>query len=105
MSKSLRSHGLQHLHHLLEFAQTHVHLVDNSIQPSHALLPSSPPALNLSQHQVFSNEFALHIRWPKFWNFSFSTSPSNEYSELMPFRIDWFDRLAVQGTFKNLLQQ
>ena len=50
MSNSLRSHGLQHLHHLLEFAQTHVHLVDNSIQPSHALLSSSPPALNLSQH-------------------------------------------------------
>jgi len=50
MSNSLRSHGKQHLHHLLEFAQTHVHLVDNSIQPSHALLPSSPPALNLSQH-------------------------------------------------------
>ena len=54
MSNSLRSHGLQHLHHLLEFAQTHVHLVDNSIQPSHALLPSSPPALNLSQHQDLS---------------------------------------------------
>ena len=51
MSNSLRSHGLQHLHHLLEFAQTHVHLVDNAIQPSHALLPSSPPALNPSQHQ------------------------------------------------------
>ena len=53
--------------------------------------------------RVFSNELALHIRWPKYWSFSFSISPSNEYSELISFRIDWFD-LAVQGTLKSLLQ-
>ena len=54
--------------------------------------------------RVFSNESTLHIRWPKFWSFSFSISPSNEYSELISFRIDWFDLLAVQGTLKSLLQ-
>ena len=53
---------------------------------------------------VFSNESALHVRWPKYWSFSFSISPSNEYSELISFRIDWFDLLAVQGTLKSLLQ-
>ena len=54
--------------------------------------------------RVFSNESVLHIRWPKYWNFSFSISPSNEYSGLISFRIDWFDLLAVQGTLKSLLQ-
>ena len=54
--------------------------------------------------RVFSNESALRIRWPKYWSFSFSTSPSNEYSELISFRMDWLDLLAVQGTLKNLLQ-
>ena len=53
---------------------------------------------------VFSNESALYIRWPKYWNFSFSISPSNEYSGLIPFRIEWFELLAVQGTLRNLLQ-
>ena len=53
--------------------------------------------------RVFSNESVLHIRWPKYWSFSFSINPSNEYSGLIPFRIDWFD-LAVQGTLKRLLQ-
>ena len=57
-----------------------------------------------SQASLFSNESALHIRWPKYWSFSFSLSPSNEYSRLISFRIDWFDLLAVQGTLKNLLQ-
>ena len=65
---------------LLELAQVHVHQIGDAIQPSHPLSPSSPPALNLSQHQVFSNELVLHIRWPKYWSFSFS--PSNEYSGL-----------------------
>ena len=55
--------------------------------------------------KVFSNEMALPIRWPKYWSFSFSISPSNEYSGLTSFRIDWFDLLAVQGTLKSLLQQ
>ena len=54
--------------------------------------------------RVFSNESSLHIRWPKYWSFSFSISPSNEYSGLISFRIDWFDLLAVQGTLKSLLQ-
>ena len=54
--------------------------------------------------RVFSNESVLHIRWPKYWSFSISISPSNEYSELNSFKIDWFDLLAVQGTLKNLLQ-
>ena len=54
--------------------------------------------------RVFSNESALHIRWPKYWRFSFSISPSSEYSGLISFQIDWFDLLAVQGTLKNLVQ-
>ena len=63
------------------------------------LLPSIFPSI-----RVFSNESALHLRWPKYWSFSFSISPSTEYSGLMSFRIDWFDLLAVQGTLKNPLQ-
>ena len=63
------------------------------------LLPSIFPSI-----RVFSNESALCIRWPKYWSFSFSISPSNEYSGLISFRIDWFDLLAVQGTLKSLLQ-
>ena len=76
-----------------------------SVRPSNHLIlcrPLSSLALNLSQHQVFSNETTLHIRWPKYWSFSFSTSPSNEYSGLISFRIDWFDLLAVQGTLNSL---
>ena len=87
---------------ILEFAQTYVHWVSDAIQSSHPLLPPSPPALNLFQYQVFSNELALCIRWPKCW--SFSVSPSIDYSGLISFRIDWFDLLAVQGTLKSLLQ-
>ena len=64
----------------------------------------SPPAFNLSQHRVFSNELVLHIRWPKYWSFSFSIIPSKEYSGLISFRMDWLDLLAVQGTLKSLLQ-
>ena len=90
--------------YLLELAQTHGHRVSDGIQPSHPLSSPSPPALSLSQHQGLSSELALHIRWPKFWSFSFSISPSNEYSGLIFFRIDWFDLLAVQGTLKGLLQ-
>ena len=62
-------------------------------------LPSIFPSI-----RVFSSESALHMRWPKYWNFSFSISPSNEYSELISFRMDWLDLLAVQGTLKSLLQ-
>ena len=63
------------------------------------LLPSTFPSI-----RVFSNESALHIRWPKYWSFSFSISPSNEYSGMISFRMDWLDLLAVQGTCKSLLQ-
>ena len=63
------------------------------------LLPSVSPSI-----RIFSNELALHIRWPKYWSFSFTISPSSEYSELISFRIDWFNLLAVQGTLKSLPQ-
>ena len=89
--------GLPVHHQLPELAQTHVHRVSVAIQPSHPLSSPSPPAFNLSQHQGLFHESVLHIRWPEYWSFSFSISPSNEYSELISFRIDWFDYLAVQG--------
>ena len=96
--------GFPVFHYPLELAQTHVHQVSDAIQPSHPLSSPSPPAFNLSQHQGLSSESALPIRWPKYWSFSFSISPSNEYSGLISFRIDWFDPFAVQGTLKGLLQ-
>ena len=109
MSDSLWPHELQHVRppcpsQLLESTQTHVHQVGDAIQPSHSLSSPSPPAFNLSHIRVFSNESALHIRWPKYWSFSFSISPSNEYSGLISFRIDWSELLAVQETLKSLLQ-
>ena len=96
--------GFPVLHYLLEFAQTHVHLVDDAIQLSHPLSPPSPPASIFPSIKVFSKESALRIRWPKYWSFSSSISPSNEYSGLISFRMDWLDLLAVQGTLKSLLQ-
>ena len=84
-------------HQLPELTQTHVHRVGDAIQPSHPLSSPSPPAI-----RVFSKESVLCIKWPKYW--SFSISPSNEYSGLISFRTDWFDLLAVQGTLKSLLQ-
>ena len=96
--------GLPVHHQLRKLAQTHVRWVSDAIQPSHPLMAPFPPAFNLFQHQVFSNESVLHIRWPKYWSFSFSISPSNEYLGLISFRIDWLDLLAVQGTLKSLLQ-
>ena len=69
-------------HQLPELAQTHVHRVSDAIQPTHPLLSLSPPTFNLSQQRVFSSELVLCIRWPKYWNFSFSISPSSEYSGL-----------------------
>ena len=96
--------GLPVLHQLPEPTQIHVHRVSDAIQPSHPLLSPSPPTFNLSQHQGLSNDPVLHIRRPKYWSFSFSPSPSNEYSGLISFRIDWLDLLAVQGTLKSLLQ-
>ena len=74
-----------------QLGQTHVQWVGYAIWRSHHLLPSFPPALNLSSIRIFSNESPLCIRWPKYWSFSFSIHPSNEYSGLIPLRIDWFD--------------
>ena len=91
-------------HQLWELTQTHVHWVSDAIHPSHSLLSSPPPAFNLSSIRVFSSESALHIRWPKYRSFNFSISPSNEYSGLISFSIEWFDILVVQGTLKSLLQ-
>ena len=96
--------GLPVHHQLPEFTQTHVHRVGDGIQPSHPL--SSPLLLPsiFPRTRVFSNESALHIRWPKCWSFSFSISSSNEHPGLFSSRMDWLDLLAVQGTLKSLLQ-
>ena len=96
--------GFPVLHHLLELAQTHVHWVSDAIHPSQPLsplllLPSIFPSI-----RVFFNESPFCIRWLKYQSLSFSISPSNEYSGLISFRIDWFDLLAAQGTLKSLLQ-
>ena len=82
-------------HQLPELTQIHVHRVGDAIQPSHSLSSPSPPAFNISQ---------FCIRWPKYWSFSFSISPSNECSGLISFRMYWLGLLAVQGTLKSLLQ-
>ena len=92
MSDSLQPHGLHHARQ------------GWCIQPSHPLPSPSPPTFNLSSNRVFSNESVLHIRWPKYWSFSFNISPSNEHSGLISFRMDWWDLLAVQGILKSLLQ-
>ena len=104
MSNSFQHHGMQHtgfpVHHQLpELLQTHVHQAGDAIQPSHPLSSPSPPTFNLSQHHGFSKESVLHIRRPKYSHFSIS--PSNEYSGLISFRIDWFDLPAVQGTLRS----
>ena len=101
---NLSTPGLPVHHQLPDFTQTHVHQVDDAIQPSHPLSSPSPPAPNPSQHQSFSSESTLHMRWPKYWSFSFSISPSNEHSGLISFRMDWLDLLEVQGTLRSLLQ-
>ena len=93
-------------HQLLELAHTHVHRVGDAIQPSHPLF-HFPATFNLFQHQGLFHRVAkgsFCIRWPKYLSFSFSISPSNDYSGPISFRIDWFDLLAVQGTLKSLLQ-
>ena len=96
--------GFPVLHQLLELTQIHVHWVGDTIQPAHPLSAPSPPVFSLCSIRVFSNESVLRIMWPKYWSFSFSISPSNEYSGLISFRMNWLDCLAVQGTLKNLLQ-
>ena len=96
--------GLPVHHQLPEFTQTHVQGVGDAIQPSHPLsslllLPPIPPSIT-----VFSNESTLHMRWLKYWSFSFSIIPSKEIPGLISFRMDWLDLLAVQGILKSLLQ-
>ena len=95
--------GFLVLHCLLEFAHTLVHWVSDAIQPSH---PLAPPFLlpSIPSIRVFSNESALHIRWPKYWSFSYSISPSSEYSRLISWRNNWFDFLTTQQTLKNILR-
>ena len=93
--------GFPVLHYLLEFAQTFVHWVSNAIQQFHPLSSSSPPAFNLSQHQGLFQWVSSSHQVVKFW--SFSISPSNEYSGLIPFRSDWFDILLSKG-LKSVLQ-
>ena len=96
--------GLPVHHQLPEYTQTHVHEVRDATQPSHPLfslllLPSIFPSI-----RVFSNESALHIRWPKDWSFTFNISSTNEHPGQISFRLDWLDLLAVQGTLKRLIQ-
>ena len=108
VSKILQPQRLQHprlpvLHCLLEFAQTHV---IESMIPSNHLIPCRPLLLLLSMFpriRAFSSELGLHILRPNYWSFTFSISPSNEYSGLISFRMDWLDLLAVQGIFESLL--
>ena len=84
-------------HQLPELARTHVHRVGDVIQSSHPLSSTSPPAFNLTQHQIFSSQSALPIRWPKYWSFSFNTSPSNKHPGLISFRFEWLDLLQSKG--------
>ena len=93
--------GLPVHHQLPEFAQTPVHRVSDTIQPSHPLSsPSSQPSI-FPSIRVFSNESTLRMRWPNNWSFSFNINPSNDYSGLISFRMDWLDLLAVQGTLQE----
>ena len=96
--------GFPVLHYLQEFAQTHVHWLGDAIQSPYPLSSPSPPGFKLPSIRVFSNESVLCIRWPKYWSFIFSISPSYEYSGLVSFKIAWFNLLTVQGTLKSLLQ-
>ena len=89
--------GFSVFHQLLEFAQTHVHWVSDAIQPSCPLSSASPPAFNFPSIRVFSNESALYIRWPKYWSFSFSISPSNKYLGLISSTIDYLILLQSKG--------
>ena len=93
--------GLPVHQQLLQSTQTHVHGVSDAVQPSHLLLSPSPSAPNPSQHQSLSSESTLRMRWPKYWSFSFSISPSIEHPGLISSRMDWLDLLKVQGTLKE----
>ena len=94
-----RTPGLPVHHQLPEFTQTHVHRVNDAIQPSHSVLSPSSPAPKPYQHQS-----TLHMRWTKYWSFSFSISPFKEIPGLISFRMAWVDLLAVQETLRSLLQ-
>ena len=96
--------GLTVHHQLLEFTQTHVHRIGDAIQPSHPLLSPST-TFSLSQHQGLSNESVLCIRWPKYWSFSFSISPSNEYSGLISFTMDWLQFKGLSRVFSRTTVQ
>ena len=109
MSDSLQPHGLQHARPPCPSPTPSLPkpMSIESVMPSNHLILCRPLLLLPSifpSFRVFSNESALHIRWPKYWGFSFNISSSKEYSGLIPFRMDWFDLLAVQGTLKSLLQ-
>ena len=108
LSDSLRPHGLQHARLPFSISWSLLKLMSiESVMPSHYLILCHPflflPSI-FHSIRVFSNESVLCIRWPKYWSFSFSISPSREYSRLISFRIDWLDLHAVQGTLKSLLQ-
>ena len=102
MSDSLWPHELQHAGPLCPSPTSGVYSNSCLIQPSHPLSSPSPPPSIFPSIRIFSNESVLHIRWPKYLNFSFSISPSNEYLGLISFRMVWLDLLAVQGTLKSL---
>ena len=96
--------GLPVHRQLPEFTQTHVHWVSDVILPSHPLASILLPPSIFPNIRVFSNKSVLHwLRWPRYWSFSFSISPFNEYSGLISFRKDWLDLFAIQGTLKSLL--
>ena len=95
--------GFPVLHKRLKFAHVHVLCIGDAIQPSHPLMPSYPLPSIFPTIRDFSNESTVHIKWPKYWSFSFSISSSIEYSGLISLKIDWFDLLVVQGTFRSLL--
>ena len=105
VSDSLRPHGLQRLSFTISLSLLKLMSI-KSVMPSNHLIFCRPLLLSPSifpSIRVFSNESVCHIRWPKYWSFSFNISPSNEHSGLISFRIDWLDLLAVQGTLKSLL--
>ena len=110
VSNSLQPHGLQHTRPLCPSLTPGVYSNSwsiESVMPSNNLILCRPlllPPSILPSIRVFSNESVLRIRWPKYWGFSFNISPSNEYSGLISFRMDWLGLLAVQGTLKSLLQ-
>ena len=101
--KECRMSGSPVLNNLPELPQTHAHWLGDAIQPSNPLSFPSPPAFNLSQHQVLFHQ-VISLKWPNYWSFSLRITSSNEYLGLISFRIDWFDLLAVQGTLKSLQQ-